>query len=405
MPWFCERPSVMHLQPSPADVEFLAAIRNFLERYWPPAVRQPRPLLATPAHTPSLAEAVWFDALAAKGWSVPHWPPEHGGTGWPPSRRYLWARELAAADAPELDPVSAQRVGPLICALGTAQQHRQWLPAIREARARCCLGWAEPEAGSDPAGVATRAESSAGGYRINGIKTWVAGAQYAHGLLCLARTSDRSGHSGLSLFLVETSASGVDVAPVTTLDGVAGMATVTLDDVWVPQGALLGPRDGALEALASVDRKLPGRWLAPRLGVHLSRLKSRAAALGSVDADVDRKLALLEIDVAALEGLELRVLAQPDYGGKALGARSAMTSALRLRQADAAQRLGELAVEMLGYYALPYPDALLIDNEGPIGHDYAVSEIIGMLRGRSWSIDDGTTEIHKNTIARTIFGF
>jgi alkylation response protein AidB-like acyl-CoA dehydrogenase len=400
MPGFCERPTVMHFQPSPADVEFLAAVRDFLERHWPPAVRQARALLPAPGRAPAPAESAWFDALAARGWSVPHWPRQHGGTGWPASRRYLWARELAGADAPELDHDSVHRVGPLICALGTAQQHRQWLPAIREARARCCLAWAEPEAGSDLSAVVTRAARSAGGYRIDGIKTWVAGAQHAHGLLCLARTSDRPGRSGLSLFLLETSAPGVRVTPVTTLDGTPGVATVAFEGVWVPQESMLGPRDLAFEALERLDHLGRDRWLAPRLAVHLSRLKARAAALGA-DEDFDRKRALLEIDVAALEGLELRVLARADDGAMP----PAMTAVLRVRQAHAAQRLGELATELLGYYALPFPDALLIDNEGPIGHDYALSEITDMLRGRSWSIDDGTTEIHKNTIARTILGF
>jgi alkylation response protein AidB-like acyl-CoA dehydrogenase len=391
-------PSVaMHLDLSDADAEFLADVRAFITRHWPPSVRRPRPVTA-PDGVPGPAENAWFRALAARGWAVPHWPPEHGGTCWPAARRYLWARETALAEAPDLDPCGVQLVGPLICALGSIQQQRRWLPGIREARARWCLAWSEPEAGSDLSRVATRAEPSAAGYRLTGMKSWVAGARHAGAMLCLARTGGAPEPAGLSLFLLDVSLPGVRVEPIVTLDGSAGLANVDLDGVDVPAAALLGPRDGALEVLARLDQLGPAEpVLAPRLQVHVERLKSRAAG----DQDLARQAAALEVEVAGLEALELRILSQQDEGRRV----PALVAMRRLRQVRVVQRLGELQVAALGHYALPFPDVLLIDNEGPIGHDYALVELADMLRGRSWSIDGGTSELHKNRIAGTILGF
>jgi len=338
-----------------------------------------------------------------RGWSVPHWPTQHGGTGWSAAQRYLWARETALAEAPALDPCGVRVVGPLVCALGTAVQQRQWLPPIRAARVRCCLGWSEAGAGSDLQGVATRAEPDGAGYRLHGAKRWVAGARHADWMLCLARTGELPDQQALFLFALNLP--GVTVLPVTTLDGSDQLATVILDGARVPADALLGPPAGALEALSRFDCAAPAdALLAPRLRVHLARLEARLREGGGAHDDLaalHHQITELSVDVAGLEGLELRVLAGGDDGRLT----SALASILRLKQAAAVQRLGELQTASLGYYALPYPDALLIDNEGPIGHDYALSELADMLRGRAWSIDGGTSEIHKNRIVRTILGF
>lgn len=408
----------MDLHLDSDDVGFLDDVRAAIRLHWPPAVRRPRALLAGHEEVESAAAQAWFAALVARGWSVPHWPREHGGTGWSAARRYLWARETALAEVPELDPCGVDLVGPLLWTLGSAAQQRHLLAAIREARVRCCCGWAEPDAGSDLSRVATRAVRVGGHYRLDGTKLWVAGAARAEWMLCLARTSEEPGdpERGLSLFLVDMSLPGLQLASTTTLDGSQDLASVTLDAVRVPDSALLGPPGGALAALAGLDHAGSiGRVLAIRLQVHAERLKTLAretpagATALADDGDFSRKMAALEVAVAALEGLELRALAEQERAvaspGVVPGRSPAMASMLRIRRAAAAQRLGELYVEALGYYGLPFPDALLIDNEGPIGHDYALSEMRDMLRGRSWSIDGGTSETHKNRIARTILGF
>jgi hypothetical protein len=221
-------------------------------------------------------------------------------------------------------------------------------------------------------------------------------------MLCLARTGD--GPDQRALFLVPLDLPGVKVHPVTALDGSDGwLASLTLTGVGIPADALLGPAADGLPAGRLLDRLHPAEpLLAPRLRVHLARLNARLQAPDADDdlAGLRRQVAELEVDIAGLEALELRALA-----GETADGPPALAALLPLKQAAAAQRLGELQVASLGYYALPFPDALRIDNEGPIGHHYALSELADMLRGRSWSIDGDAGEIHKNQIARTILGF
>jgi alkylation response protein AidB-like acyl-CoA dehydrogenase len=113
----------------------------------------------------------------------------------------------------------------------------------------------------------------------------------------------------------------------------------------------------------------------------------------------------LEIELLGLEALELRALAAA-AAGQAPGPES---SILKIKGTEIGQRIGELIVEAFGYYALPYPDELLIDNEGAIGHDYALAAMQGLLFSRSWSIygganDAGATEVQKNIIAKSVLG-
>ena len=115
--------------------------------------------------------------------------------------------------------------------------------------------------------------------------------------------------------------------------------------------------------------------------------------------DFRRKVAEVEVELAGLEALELRVLS-----GAATDRETERRAAvLKLRGTEVGQRISELLVEAFGYYGLPFPDALLIDNEGAIGHDYALRALQAMLSSRSWSVSGGTSEIQKNRIARALF--
>ncbi|MGJ7583298.1 acyl-CoA dehydrogenase family protein, partial [Variovorax sp. RHLX14] len=87
----------------------------------------------------------WHRVLAKRGWSVPHWPVEHGGTGWTPMQHYIFAAELAAADAPPRAPMGPGMVAPVIIAFGTEAQKRTWLPGIRSGEDYWCQGYSEPQ--------------------------------------------------------------------------------------------------------------------------------------------------------------------------------------------------------------------------------------------------------------------
>lgn len=398
----------MKLALSDEDQAFLDEVLAFIVRHWPPSTRRPLEAAAVYPEQRQPEEAGWFDALVARGWSVPHWPVAQGGTGWTPVQRYLWDRETAYAETPRMDAYGANLLGPLLCAWGTAEQRDRFLPPIREARVRWCQGFSEPGAGSDLASLSTRALRRDDKFVVNGSKTWVSGAHSADWMFCLVRTHAETARpqDGISFLLVDMKSVGVEVAPIRTLGDQHTVNRVTLTDVEVPVANLLGQENkGWACAKALLDLERVGVARVAQSQVQLGRLKAFAGTFtqdgGTLQESPDfrRKVAEVEIDLAGLEALELRVLSQSGSGELA----GPQGSVLRLRGAEIGQRINELFVEALGYYGLPYPEALLIDNEGAIGHDYALPALQGMLSSRSWTVSGGTSEIHKNSIAKALF--
>jgi alkylation response protein AidB-like acyl-CoA dehydrogenase len=398
----------MKLALSDEDQAFLEEILAFIDRHWPPSARRSPGVVAVYPEQRQPEETGWLDALVARGWSVPHWPVSQGGTGWTPVQRYLWDRETAYAETPRMDFFGATLLGPLLCACGSAEQRGRFLPPIREARVRWCQGFSEPGAGSDLASLSTRALRRGDKYVVNGSKTWVSGAHSADWMFCLVRTDAETARpqEGISFLLIDMKSVGIEVAPIRTLGDQHSVSRVTLTDVEVPVANLLGQEnEGWACAKALLDLERVGVARVAQSQVELGRLKAFAGTFtqdgGPLQESPDfrRKVAEVEIDLAGLEALELRGLSQAGSGGLA----GPQGSVLRLRGAEIGQRINELFVEALGYYGLPYPDALLIDNEGAIGHDYALPALQGMLSSRSWSVSGGTSEIHKNSIARALF--
>jgi alkylation response protein AidB-like acyl-CoA dehydrogenase len=417
---------------TPDERRFLAEVRAFLRAHWPPEVR------ATQFHAdrvrPGVHPAVraWFDALAASGWSVPHWPVAHGGTGWSEAKLYLWSRELALAGAPAPDHAATQWAGPALCAWGDAAQQARFLPGIRAARERWCLGIVGPDPGEDPEDTGIRAHRTpAGGYRVEGRKAWVAGAAEARFMLTLARTgaADAEPAGEFSLLVVDLAAPGVTVEPLHLLDGTAGIcrahfARVRLAAVAVPENQRIGPDGGGADlvrALAAAAARHPEPAAALRLLAAV--LVDAAAQLPGdegtllADAAFARKLAELGVDLAGLEALEVRYLLErsrargasaPDRdsrfreGSLNRDLEIAPTAVLELRHRAIARRLGELFVEAFGYYSLPDPDPRAVDNEGPIGHEYALAALQGLRASRSLIVDGGSDDALRDHIARQL---
>ncbi len=390
----------MRLSISAADEAFLAEVREFVDRHWPAQARVPRDLGGAPRRGRGEPwRRAWFAALAARGWSVPHWPPEHGGPGWTPAQRVLFERETARAETPPLDSAGTRVVGPLLMAFGTLRQQGLHLPAIRESR--CCWSLALDE--EHEAALEVRPEGPAGGFVLTGTLPAVAGATAADWLLCRAA---QPGRAGGSLFLVDLRDCGVTVEPLTGLDGGPGPAAVKAESVRLPEPSLLGPPGQAERCLAALPA-LPGALgvMGCRYRVQVERLRALAGGMGNgegvtlaEDDDFRRKLAELEVGLAGLEALELRALGAGE-GNEALA------PLVELGREASAGRLAELYVEALGYHGLPFPDPLTIDNEGPIGHDYALTALADLLRGTPASLGHGSRATYQNSIARTILGF
>jgi alkylation response protein AidB-like acyl-CoA dehydrogenase len=248
----------------------------------------------------------WQREVHAGGWAGLGWPKEHGGRALPVSLQAVWAEELAAAGAPApVNLIGEAVAGPAVLAHGTEEQRRRYLPPILDAGEIWCQLFSEPDAGSDLAAVAATATAHAGGWTVDGHKTWSSGAHSADRGLLLART-DAGGpkHQGLTCFLLDMRQPGVTVRPVRQMTGGAAFDDVILRQAHVADADRLGPAGGgwavAMTALAA-ERLLLGLGLA-RAGASVDRLIDQ---LRPCDDPLLRQLAaqlVVEARVAQLLG-------------------------------------------------------------------------------------------------------
>src|SRR5438105_5463639 len=174
-------------------------------------------------HPPATDYRIWQRLLHLRGWGAPHWPQEHGGTGWSAPQRHVFDEECALGGAPFQVPFGLRMVGPLLIRFGTAAQRWRVLPGILNGDDLWCQGFSEPHAGSDLGALATRATRVGAQYRLNGGKTWITLGAFAGHMLCLVRTGsveERAG--GLSLFMLDLSRAGVQRQPIRLCDGFEG---------------------------------------------------------------------------------------------------------------------------------------------------------------------------------------
>lgn len=217
-------------------------------------------------------------ALGARGWIGTTFPKKFGGQERSYAERYVVLEELLAAGAPvSAHWVADRQSGPLLLRFGTEDQRERFLPGIARGELYFCIGMSEPNAGSDLASVRTRARKAGGGWRINGQKIWTSGAQHAHVMIALVRTSDEGNkHQGLSQFLVDLKTEGLTVRPIVDLAGLSHFNEVYFDDVFVPDAMLIGNEgDGWRQVTAELafERSGPERYLSSlRLLLELLRV-------------------------------------------------------------------------------------------------------------------------------------
>lgn len=188
-------------------------------------------------------DAQFSQALAAHGWVGLTLPREYGGAGLDALARFVVVEELLCAGAPVAAHWIADRQsGPLILRFGSEAQKRFHLPAICRGEQFFCIGMSEPNAGSDLAGVRTRAERNADGWLLHGQKIWTTYAQHSHYMIALVRTSGtaQDRHRGLSQVIVDLSLPGVTIRPIRDLSGAEHFCEVFFDQVQLPADALVG---------------------------------------------------------------------------------------------------------------------------------------------------------------------
>ena len=397
----------MDLGFSDDDLAFRAEVRAFIAEALPADIRRK---MEGGLHLGREDHVRWQKVLYEKGWIAPAWPVEHGGTGWSPTRRYIFEEELSRGGAPGIIPFGLGMVGPVIQAFGSDEQKARFLPRILSSDDWWCQGYSEPGSGSDLASLRTRAVEDGEDYVVNGHKIWTTMAHWADWMFCLVRTDlDVKPQAGISFLLIDMRSAGIDVRPIVTMDLGHTVNEVFLEDVRVPKANLVGQEgQGWTYAKFLLGHERTGIAEVGRSKQQLAQLKAIAGAELSGGAPLIAgrrfrdKVAEVEIELLALEYTQLRGLAEEE-AGRAPGPES---SILKIKGSEVRQAISELAVEALGNYAAPYEPEALVEgwNEEPVGPDYAAGAMPAYLHDRAASIYGGTNEIQKNIIAKMVLG-
>ena len=188
------------------------------------------------------ARRVWQRKLAEAGLAGATWPKEHGGQGLGPIEQVIISQEIARAGVPGiLDVIGVGMLGPTIIAHGTEEQKSRYLGPMLHGDEVWCQLFSEPAAGSDLAGIQTRAKQDDGGWRLTGQKVWTTNAQFSAYGLILARTDpDVPKHKGLTMFILPMDAEGVTVRGLRQISGEAEFNEVFLDDVKLDDDMVVG---------------------------------------------------------------------------------------------------------------------------------------------------------------------
>ena len=377
------------------DDAFRSEVRNWLRENLPPDMVARSRTAVHPTREDMLGVSA---VLSRRGWSVPGWPPAHGGTGWSAMRCQIFDEELVLAGGSANNIQGVSLAGPVICAFGTAAQQARYLPGIREGREFWAQGFSEPNAGSDLASLRTRAVREADHYVVDGQKIWTSQAMMADLLFCLVRTDPSvKPQRGISFLLIPMNLPGITVRPIRSIDEGESLCEVFFDSVRVPLDSLVGEEGRGWDyAKFLLARERVQTAEVPRNKLYLARLKDIATrqhyngAPWSDDTVFRDRVAQVEIDLLALEAGVTRAIESADD--------SALTpSALKVVGCELMQRLLGLQVEALGAQAAVF-DPLTAGSES-----HAQGVVAEFLFRRAATIYGGSTEIQKNIIARLLF--
>jgi alkylation response protein AidB-like acyl-CoA dehydrogenase len=375
---------------------YRGAMRRWLSANLPASFRSDNAAFSPPTLQQSIA---WEAAMYRAGLAGITWPQAYGGHGRTLREHLIANQEIGALAMPEsVNSIGKELAGPIILAVGTEEQKRRFLPAILEMRDIWCQGFSEPEAGSDLAGLRTRAIRTGDTWRINGQKIWTSGAYRAQRCLVLARTGpleDR--HRGLAMFAVRLDAKGVRVRPIKSIDGRESFCEVFFDDVEVLQTDALGAPDAGWSAairVLEIERATNRMYRAWRFENELRHLISACRSdpvLSQMVAERHYEARLGEI-VVDIEVLKAHVETAVDAlaNGDSIGARGSLA---KLHWSEAHQRFAALALELLAQASLPPLAAVQLARRR--------FEAI-YLQARAETIYAGTTEIQLGIIADRI---
>jgi alkylation response protein AidB-like acyl-CoA dehydrogenase len=230
-------------------------------------------------HKPGMPQAEWYAVLAESGWSAPLWPEQYGGRGASASEAIIFNQERQRIGAePPPRGIGVPMAGPTIITHGSEQQKQRFLPPMLRGEEIWCQLFSEPGAGSDLAAIQTKAELKGDTWHVTGQKVWTTHAQLARwGILMARHDSSLPKHAGISYFICDMQAPGVEIVPLKEMTGEAIFNEVFLTDVEIPDELRVGA--------------LGEGWTVAMTTLANERMALGLGGLGASDADAPVDLA------------------------------------------------------------------------------------------------------------------
>jgi alkylation response protein AidB-like acyl-CoA dehydrogenase len=332
--------------------------------------------------------------MGETGWLAISWPEEYGGRGRPIGEQFIVEKEIALHGGNASDALTRDIIAPMIIAAANDDQKRRYLPGMARGAITACLGYSEPESGSDFASLQTKAVRDGDDYVINGRKIWTSGAESSEYCWLAARTdSEGTKHGGISVFMVPMNSPGVEVRPIVNLLEKSWFNEVLFEDVRVSAADRVGAEGEGWRVLTSALGL--ERITVYRAYVHWRTLVgvvrwTKQQHNGSTqwdDRQVRQALAQLRTEYEIAELLLQHALAMHEQGQDYRG----QAAMVKLFNTEFAQRLYETSVAMMGAYGALTEDDSHAPYNGAMEHNFlsAVQDTIGA----------GTSEVQREIIA------
>ncbi len=378
----------MDLHFTDEDRTFRSEVRSWLQENIP---TRERPSEFADARAWDMA---WQKTQFDGGYGGIAWPREYGGQGLSLVRQLIWYEEYALAKGPDIGCgfVGINHGGPTLIARGSEEQKRRHLPRILAGEEVWCQGFSEPGAGSDLAGISTRASIDGDHLVVNGQKIWTSYAHMADFQELLVRTDPSSTrHHGLTWVICDMHSPGITIRPIVSMDGLEEFCEVFYDDVRTPLSNVVGDvGDGWSVAMSTLgfERGTGFMKLQTELSVTLEDLIGEASTLGVLENDSVRdKLGELRADVLAMRAMTYATVsraARTDVPGPE-------GSMIKIFYAELAQRIHRMRMEVIGVHGL--------DRGARYGNDIAE-----YLYSYATTIGGGTSEVQRDIVGERVLG-
>jgi alkylation response protein AidB-like acyl-CoA dehydrogenase len=373
--------------------QFRSETRSWLEANCPPEMRQPVKSEDDVCWGgrnftfQSEAQKQWLNVMAERGWTTPDWPKEVGGGGLSPAEAKILKEEMRRIGARNpLNSFGISMLGPALLKYGTDEQKQRFLPPIVRGEIRWCQGYSEPGAGSDLAGLQTKAEDMGDHYLVNGQKVWTSYADQADWIFCLVRTSTESKHGGISFLLFDMASEGVSTKPILLISGYSPFCETFMDNVKVPKDQVVGEVNKGWD----VAKYLLGHEREMISGMGLGGGTALLGkALGEIDDPALRaEVAAFDVDALAFAAMSERFIDQLKAGE----AHPAMPSMMKYAGTELNKQRHELIMASGGSDTLEWESER--SRKGKPAREW--------LRTKANSIEGGTSEVQLGIIAKHI---